>query len=90
MVSEVTSSLWGSISVFPAPPWRSVSVSSSLGASIPLFLVLPFLLSHGKASPLRHKGLLAVDVFLYFGEHLDHACLRVLRDGEHQVFGLFA
>ena len=83
MVPDVTSSLWRSISVLFVPPWRSVSVFSSSRASVPLFLVLAFLLLHGRASPLRHKGLLAVDVFFYFGEHLGHACLRVLRDGEH-------
>ena len=83
MVPDNTSSLWRSISNFFVPPWRSVSVSSSSRALVPLFLVLSFLLLHGRASPLRHKGLLAVDVFFYFGEHLSHACLRVLRDGEH-------
>ena len=57
--------------------WRSVSVSSSSGASVPFFLVLAFLLLCGIASPLKHKGLLAVDVFFCFGEHLGHACLRV-------------
>ena len=83
MVPDVTSSLWRSIFVFSVPPWRSVSVSSSFGASVPFFLVLAFLLFHGRAFPLKHKGLLAVDVFFCFDEHLDHACLWVLRDGEH-------
>ena len=83
MVPNVTSSLWRSISVFPAPPLGSVSASSSSGASVLLFHILAFLLSRGRASPLRYKGLLAVDVFFGFGEHLGHACLRVLRDGEH-------
>ena len=82
-VPDVTFSLWRSISVFSIPPLRSVSVFSSFEASVPLFLVLAFLLLRGRASPLRHKGLLAVDVFFYFGEHLNHACLRVLQDGEH-------
>ena len=82
-VPNVTSSLWRSIFVFSVPPWRSVSVSLSFGASVPFFLVLVFLLLCGRASLLRHKGLLAVDVFFYFGKHLGHACLRVLRDGEH-------
>ena len=66
----------------PASPWGSVSISSSPGASAPLFLILTFLISHGRASLLRHKGLLVVDVLLGFGEHLGHAFLRVLRDGE--------
>ena len=83
MVSDIISSLWRSISVFYVPPWRSVSISSSSRALVPLFLVLNFLLLHGRASPLRHKGLLPVDVFFCFGEHLGHACLRVLRDREH-------
>ena len=83
MVPDVTSSLWRLISVFPAPLWGSVSVSSSPGASVPLFLILAFLLSRGRASPLRHKGLFAVDVLFGYGEHLGYACLRVLRDGEH-------
>ena len=63
MVPDVTSSLWRSISVFSVFPWRSVSVSSSFGDSVPFFLVLAFLLLHERASPLRHKGLLAIDVF---------------------------
>ena len=82
-VPDVTSSLWRSISVFPTPPGRSVSVSSSPRASIPFFLILAFLLSRRIASPLRHKGLLAIDVLFCFGERLGHAFLRVLRDGEH-------
>ena len=82
-VLDVTSSLWRSISVFSIPPWRFVSVSSSSGASVLLFLVLAFLLLCGRASSLRYKGLLSVDVFFCFGEHLSHAWLRVLRDGEH-------
>ena len=83
MVPDVTSSLWRSISVYSVRPLRYVSVSSFSRASIPFFLVLSFLLLHGRASPLRQNGLLAVDVFFYFGEHLGHACLRVFRDGEH-------
>ena len=83
MVPDVTSSLWRSISVFFVPPLRSVSVSSSSGALVSLFLVLTFLLLRGRASPLRHKGFLAVDVFFFFGEHFGHAYLRVLRDGEN-------
>ena len=83
MVLDITSSLWRSISVFSVPSWRSVSVSSSSKASVLFFLILAFLLLLGRASPLRHKGLLAGYVFFCFGEHLGHACLRVLRDGEH-------
>ena len=82
-VPDVTSYLWRSISVFYILLWRSVSVSSSFRASVPLFLVLVFLLLRGRASPLRYKGLLPVDVFFCFGKHLGHACLRVLRIGEH-------
>ena len=82
-VPNITSSLLRSISVFLAPPLGSVSHSSSPRASVPLFLILAFLLSRGKSSPLRDKGLLAVDVLFGFGEHLGHACLRVLQDGEH-------
>ena len=83
MVPDVTFSLWRLIFVFSVPPWRSVSVSSSSRALVLLFLVLAFLFLRGRASPLRHKGLLAVDVFFCFGEHLGHACMMVLRDGEH-------
>ena len=36
-VPDVTSSLWRSISVFPVPPRRTVSVSSSSGASVLFF-----------------------------------------------------
>ena len=89
-IPDVTSSLRRSISVFFVPPWRSVAVSSSSKASVPLFLVLPFLLFHGRASPLRQKGLLAVDVLFYFGEHLGHARLWVLRNGERHIFRLYA
>ena len=80
-IPDVISFLWRS--VFSVPSWRSVLVSSSSGASIPLFLVLAFILLRGRASPLRYKGLLAVDVFFFFCEHLSHTCLRVLRDREH-------
>ena len=83
MVPDVTSSLWGSIAIFSVPPWRSILVSSCCGASVPLFLVFAFLILRGRASLLRYKGLLVVDVFFFFGKHLGHACLRVLRDGEH-------
>ena len=83
MVPNVTSSLWRSISVFPAPLRGSVSIPSSPGASVSLFLILAFLFSRRRASLLRHKGLLAVDVLFGFGKHLGHAYLRVLRDGEH-------
>ena len=82
-VLDVTSSLWRSIPVFSVPPGRSVSVSSSSEALVPLFLVLAFLFLRGRASPLRYKGLLAVDVFFCFDEHLGHAFLRVVRDGKH-------
>ena len=82
-VPDVTSSLWRSISVISVPPWRSVSVSSSSGASVPFFLILVFLLLHGRAFSLRYKGLLAIDVFFCFSEDLGHPYLRVLRDGEH-------
>ena len=82
-VPDVTSSFWRSISIFPAPPWGSVSVSLSPRTSVPLFLFLAFFLSRGRASPLRHKGLLAVDVLFIFGKHLGHACQTVPRDGEH-------
>ena len=41
-VPDVTSSIWGSIYVFPAPLWRSISVSSSPKASVPFFSSLFF------------------------------------------------
>ena len=63
LVPDVTSSLWRSISVFSVLPWRSILVSSSSGASVPFILILAFHLLRGRASPLRHKGLLTVDVF---------------------------
>ena len=77
-VPDVTSSIWGSISVFPAPQWGFVSVSSSPGASVSLFIILTSLLLRGRASSLRHKGLLVVDVLFGFGKHLSHACLKAL------------
>ena len=66
MVPDVISSLWRSISVFYVPPWRSVSIFSFSRALVPFFLVLSFLLLRGRASLLRHKGFLVVDVFFYF------------------------
>ena len=53
-------------------------VSLSSRASVPLFLVLAFLLLSARASPLRHKGLLVVDVFFCFGEHLEMENIRSL------------
>ena len=83
MVPDITSSLWGSIPIFSVLPWRSVLISSSFGALVPIFLILTFLLLRGRASLLRNKGLLTVDVSFYYGEHLGHACQRVLQDREH-------
>ena len=74
-VFDIPLPLWGSLSVSPR---GSVPVSLPLGASFP-FLVTPtlFLLSR-RAPLLGQEGFFTVDILLCFGEHLGHACLRVL------------
>ena len=62
-VPDVTSSLWRSISVFPTPPWGSVSVSSSPGASVSLFLILLFSFH---AEELPHLDIKASSLLMYF------------------------
>ena len=78
MIPDVPSSYRGPLSVFSAPPWGSVPVCLSLGASFSFFVTLaPFLLIR-RAPFLGQDDFFIVDILLRFGEDLGHACLRVL------------
>ena len=77
MIPDVPLSYWGPLFIFSAPPWGSIPVCLSLGASLSFFVApILFLLSR-RASLLGHEGFLTVDILLCFGEDLGHAYMRV-------------
>ena len=78
MILEVSSTCWGSLSVFSTPPWGSVLVCMSLGASFSFFVVPALFLLSRRASLLGEEGFFVIDILLCFGEDLGHAGLRVL------------
>ena len=82
-IPDVPSYCRGPLSIFPAPPWGSVLVYLSLGASFSFFVAPTLFLLSRRASLLGEEGFFAVDILLCFGEDLGHAGLRVLGDGEH-------
>ena len=78
MIPDVPSSYWGLVFVFSSPPWGSVPVCLSLGASFSFFVSPALFLLSRKASLLGQEGFFTVDILLCFGEDLNHACLRDL------------
>ena len=78
MIPNVPSSYRGPLSVFSAPPWGSIPIYLSLGASFSFFVAPAIFLLSRRASLLGQEGFFTVDILLCFGEDLGHACLRVL------------
>ena len=77
-IPDVPSSYRGLPSVFSAPPWGSVLVCLSLGASFSFFVAPTLFLLSRRASLLGQEGFFTIDILLCFCEDLVHACLRVL------------
>ena len=77
-IPDFPSSGRGPLSIFSAPPWGSVPVCLSLGASFSFFVTPALFLLSRKASLHGQEGFFAVDILLCFGEDLGHASLRVL------------
>ena len=82
MVSEIPPPFRGSFSILS---WGFFLVVLSFRASCSPFVCRTSLFTSGRALPFRYEGFLAVYIFLCLGEYLGHACLGVLRDGEHQI-----
>ena len=78
MIPDVPSFCRRPLSIFSAPPWGSVPVCLSLGASFSFFVAPALLLLSRRASFLGQEGFFTVDILFYFGEDLGYACLRVL------------
>ena len=78
MTPDVPSFYRGPLSTFSAPPWGSVSVCLSLGASFSFFVSPALFLLSRIASLLGEEGFFAFDILLYVSEDLGHAGLRVL------------
>ena len=78
MIPDVPSSCRGPLSTFSAPPWGSIPICLSLGASFSFFVAPALFLLSRRASLLGEEGFFAVDVLLCFDEDLGHAGLRVL------------
>ena len=74
----IPSSCRGPLSAFFAPPWGSILVCLSLGASFSFFVAPALFLLSRRASFLGEEGFFAVDILLYFSKDLGHAGLRVL------------
>ena len=80
MISEIPPPFRGSFSIFS---WGFFLVVLSFRASSSPFVCRTSLFTGGRALPLGYEGFLAIYIFLFFGEYLGYACLRVLRDGKH-------
>ena len=84
-VPKISSPFRGSLPLcsrgFPLVAWPLGAPSSSP-------ICRPFLFASGRVLLFLYKGLLSIYVLFCFGEDLGHVSLRVLRDREHQVFGL--
>ena len=87
MISKVPPSFRRSLQLFA---WGFFLAALPPRAPSSSFVCCTFLLTGGRALILCYEGLLAVYIFLCFGEYLGHACLRVLPDGKHQVLRLYS
>ena len=78
VIPDIPSSYQGRLSVLSAPLWESVPICLSLGASFSFFVAPTLFLLSRRASLLGQEGFFTIDILLYLGEDLGHACLRVL------------
>ena len=83
MVFEVSTPFRGPFSIFL---WRPLPVALSFGASCSPLVCPTFFFMGGGDPFLGYESFFAIDVLLCFCDHFSHACLRIFRDGKHQVF----
>ena len=84
-ISEASTPFRGPFSIVL---WRPLPVALSFWAPSSS-LVCPAFFFMGRGAPfLGYEGFFAIDVLLRFFEQFNHACLRIFRDGKHQVFRL--